>query len=190
MLSCEQFELAPQRCEAAGLDLDQQVAADEIDDETVNDPFDAIAGASVPLLELSVQCTLVERSDRRDLTFLGSGDLKDRAHDDAPSAPRRSCLPQVTGGPGRRPPTDVDAEGMRLWPTSQDRSVSSHWCSASCSTEGFQPKRRKNSRAVSRALSRGSATSSSRGRVTASMNGTGQPRNRTAAPAKISSSSP
>jgi len=98
MLSCEQFELASQRCEAAGLDLDQQVAADEINDKTVDDPFDAIAGALVPVLELSVQCTLVERSDRRDLTFLGSGDLKDGAHDDAPSAPRRSCLRQVTGG--------------------------------------------------------------------------------------------
>src|SRR5712691_3854256 len=103
MLSCEQFELAPQRCEAAGLDLDQQVAADEIDDETADDLFDAIAGALVPVLELSVQCTLVERSDRRDLTFLGSGDLKDGAHDDAPSAPWRSCLRQVTG-PGRPTP--------------------------------------------------------------------------------------
>jgi hypothetical protein len=104
MLSCEQFELASQRGEAAGLDLDQQVAADEIDDETVDDPFDAIAGASVSILELSVQCTLVERSDRRDLTFLGSGDLKDGAHDHAPSAPRRRCLRQVTTGPGPRPP--------------------------------------------------------------------------------------
>src|SRR5712691_10607401 len=108
MLSCEQFELASQRSEAAGLDLDQQVAADEIDDETVDDPFDAILGALVPVLELSVQRTLVERSDRRDLTFLRSGDLEDRAHDDAPSAPRRSCLRQVTGRAGPAPPLTTE----------------------------------------------------------------------------------
>src|SRR5216117_3000206 len=98
MLSCELFELVSQRGEAAGLDLDQQAAADKIDDETVDDPFDAIAGALVPVLELSVQRTLVERPDRRDLTFFGSDDLKDGAHDDPPSAPRRSCL-----RPGYRP---------------------------------------------------------------------------------------
>src|SRR6266516_6674555 len=96
MLSCQQFELASERREAAGLDLDQQVAADEIDDETVDDPFDPIVGPSVPVLELSVQRTLVERSDRRDLTFLGSGELEDGAHDDAPSALGRSCLRQAT----------------------------------------------------------------------------------------------
>src|SRR6266487_917296 len=106
MLSCEQFELAPQRCEAARLDLDQQVAADEIDDKTVDDPLDAIAGALVPVLELSVQCTLVERSDRRDLAFLGSGYLRDGEHDDAPSTPRRSCLRQVTAWPGPAPTPD------------------------------------------------------------------------------------
>src|SRR6266545_5084229 len=103
MLPCQQLELAAQRCEAASLDLDQQVAADEIDDETADDLFDAIAGALVPVLELSVQRTLVERPDRRDLSFLGCGDLEDRAHDDAPSAPRRSCLRQVTGQDGPAP---------------------------------------------------------------------------------------
>jgi hypothetical protein len=103
MLPCEQLELAAQRCEAAGLDLDQQVAADEIDDEAADELFDAIVGALVPVLELSVQRTLVERSDRRDLTFLGCGDLGDGADDDAPSAPRRSCLRQVTGRGGAAP---------------------------------------------------------------------------------------
>src|SRR6266511_5248218 len=78
--------------EAAGLDLDQQVAADEIDDETADDLFDAIAGALVPDLELSVQRTLVERPNRRDLTFFVCGDLEHVAHDDAPSPPPRSCL--------------------------------------------------------------------------------------------------
>src|SRR5438067_11242819 len=102
MLPYEQFELSSQRCEAAGLDLDQQVAADEIDDETVDDPFDAIVGALVPVLELRVQRPLVERSDRRDLTVWGSGDLEDGAHDDAPSAPLRSCLREGTGRAGRR----------------------------------------------------------------------------------------
>src|SRR6266496_2685108 len=103
MLPGEQLELAPQRSEATGLDLDQQVAADEIDDETVDDPLDAIVGALVPVLELSVQRTLVERSDRRALTFLGSGDLEDGAHDDAPSAPRCSCLRQITERAGPAP---------------------------------------------------------------------------------------
>src|SRR6266496_259328 len=111
MLLCEQLELAAQRCEAAGLDLDQQVAADEIDDETIDDPFDAIVGALVPVLELSVQRTLVERSDRRALTFLGSGDLEDGAHDEAPSAPWRSCLRQVTG-PGRPAPPLTRENGL------------------------------------------------------------------------------
>jgi hypothetical protein len=52
MLPSQQLEVASQRREAAGLDLDQHVAADEIDHETVDDPLDAIAGASVPVLEL------------------------------------------------------------------------------------------------------------------------------------------
>jgi hypothetical protein len=47
MLPCQQLELAAQRCEAAGLDLDQQVAADEIDDETADEPFDARVRAFV-----------------------------------------------------------------------------------------------------------------------------------------------
>ena len=47
--------------EAAGLDLDQQPAADEVDDETVDELLDAIAGAAIPVLELSMQRTLVER---------------------------------------------------------------------------------------------------------------------------------
>src|SRR6266571_5600332 len=97
MLSCQQFELASQRCEAAGLDLDQQVAADEIDDEAADDPFDAIVGALVPVLELSVQRTLVERSDRRALTFLGCGDLEDGAHDDV------FCFTTELPSPGHRP---------------------------------------------------------------------------------------
>src|SRR6266567_4106576 len=96
MLPCEQFELASQRCEAAGLDLDQQVAADEIDDETVDDPLDAIATASVPVLELSVQRTLVERPDRPGFPVLGCGDLEDGVHDDAPSPSPRSRLRQIT----------------------------------------------------------------------------------------------
>ena len=69
MLPSQQLELASQRSEAAGLDLDHQVAADEIDDETSDDRLDAIARASVPVLELSVQRTLVERPDRRDLSL-------------------------------------------------------------------------------------------------------------------------
>lgn len=65
MVSRELLQLAPEWREAAGLDLDQQVAADEIDDETVDDLLDAIALASVPVFELGVQRTLVQRPDRR-----------------------------------------------------------------------------------------------------------------------------
>src|SRR6266498_3760523 len=121
MLPCQQLELAAQRCEAAGLDLDQQVAADEIDDETADDLFDAIAGALVPDLELSVQRTLVERPNRRDLTFFGCGDLEHAAHDDAPSPPPRICLrpahrPGQAGATthGRRTTTPL-VTGPREW---------------------------------------------------------------------------
>jgi hypothetical protein len=96
MLPCQQLELASQWREASGLDLDQQVAADEIDDETVDDALDAIPTASVPVLELSVQRTLVERPDRPELPVLGCGDLEDGVHDDAPSPSGRSRLRQIT----------------------------------------------------------------------------------------------
>ncbi len=98
----EQLELASERSEAAGLDLHQEVAADQIDDETVDELLDAIARASVPVLELSVQRTLVERPDRRYLTFVGC--LKDGAHDDAPSASPQDCLRQVKDWAQRRVP--------------------------------------------------------------------------------------
>src|SRR5262245_26712834 len=98
MLSCQQFELASERRETTGLDLDQQVATDEIDDETIDHPFDAIVRPLVPALELSVQRTLVERSDRRDLSFLGSGELVDGMHDDAPF-----CVAAQLPSPGHRP---------------------------------------------------------------------------------------
>jgi hypothetical protein len=109
VLPCQQLELAAQRCEAAGLDLDQQVAADEVDDETADEPFDAIAGALIPVLELSVQRALVERPDRRDLTFLRCGDLGHGAHDDAPSAPQRGCL-RLVSGPDKAGPTNYREE--------------------------------------------------------------------------------
>src|SRR6266542_5055166 len=64
MVSRELLQLAPKWREAAGLDLDQQLAPDEVDDETVDELLDAVAGAAVPVLELSMQRTLVERSNR------------------------------------------------------------------------------------------------------------------------------
>src|SRR6266540_255415 len=64
MVSRELLQLAPKWREAAGLDLDQQLAPDEVDDETVDELLDAVAGAAVPALELSMQRTLVERSNR------------------------------------------------------------------------------------------------------------------------------
>jgi hypothetical protein len=59
MVPGEPFQLTAKRGEAARLDLDQQLAADEVDNETVDELLDAIAGAAVPVLELSVQRTLV-----------------------------------------------------------------------------------------------------------------------------------
>jgi hypothetical protein len=61
----ELLQLAAEWGEAAGLDLDQQLAADEVDDETGDELLDAIA-AAVPVLELSVQRTLVERPNPGD----------------------------------------------------------------------------------------------------------------------------
>jgi hypothetical protein len=78
MVLREQLELAPQGRKAAGLDLDQQVATNEVDDETAGDLLEQVAGTAVPLLQLRVERALVERSDR---------------HDDAPSAPMPRCLP-------------------------------------------------------------------------------------------------
>lgn len=77
MLLREQLELAPQGRKAAGLDLDQQVAADEVDDETAGGLLEQVAGTAVPFLQLRVERALVERPD---------------LHDDAPSAPMPGCL--------------------------------------------------------------------------------------------------
>jgi len=73
----EQLELAPQGCKAAGLDLDQQVAADEVDDETAGDLLEQVARTAVPFLQLRVERALVERPD---------------LHHDAPSPPVPRCL--------------------------------------------------------------------------------------------------
>src|SRR5438445_618144 len=75
-------ELAPQGREAAGLDLDQQVAANEIDDETADGLLEQVTGTAVPLLQLRVERALVERPD---------------LHHNAPSAPPPPCLqPRLT----------------------------------------------------------------------------------------------
>jgi hypothetical protein len=64
MVPGELFQLAAKGSEAARLDLDQQLAADQVDNEAVDELLDAIAGAAVPVLELSMKHTLVEHSDR------------------------------------------------------------------------------------------------------------------------------
>src|SRR5439155_16897013 len=71
MLLPEQLKLAPQGRKAAGLDLDQQVATNEVDDETAADLLGLVAGTAVPLLQLRVERALVQCPD---------------LHDDAPSA--------------------------------------------------------------------------------------------------------
>jgi hypothetical protein len=56
MAECEQSgELAFDHREAARLDLNQQVLADEIDHEAVDRNFDSIALSEVPLFEGGVQ---------------------------------------------------------------------------------------------------------------------------------------
>jgi hypothetical protein len=48
MLLREQLELAPQGRKTAGLDLDQQVAADEVDDETAGGTIPSAARGARP----------------------------------------------------------------------------------------------------------------------------------------------
>jgi hypothetical protein len=83
MVSRELLQLAPERREAAGLDLDQQLAPDEVDDETVD--------------ELLMQRTLVERSDRG----AGCTGLGGRVHWQGSSSSRRSRFPSPR--PGHQP---------------------------------------------------------------------------------------
>src|SRR6266516_1498722 len=97
MVLRELLQLAPEWREAAGLDLDQQLAPDEVDDETVDELLDAVAGAAVPVLELSMQRTLVERSNRGG----GCTGLGGRVHWQGSSSSRRSCLPSPRPGTNR-----------------------------------------------------------------------------------------
>src|SRR6266545_2430500 len=105
-------------------------------------------------------------SRHRSHTALREGDAQPSAAASAPKGVNADYLTEAwltRSVPGGRAPRRLVTACGR----DQDRSVSSRWCPASCSTEGFHPKRRKNSRAISTAFSRGSATSWSRGRATA-----------------------
>ena len=57
------LELPPQRREAAGLDLDECPAADEICDVAIDGVLDEVARAPVPPFSCSVEQTLVQRPD-------------------------------------------------------------------------------------------------------------------------------
>src|SRR6266446_7322929 len=118
MVLREQLELAPQGREATGLDLDQQVAANEIDDKTAGDLLEQVAGTAVPLLQLRVKRALVERPD---------------LHDNTPSAPPPPCLrPRLTPTPAAGTVTQCErsscfgtgsrAGRIRQLPTSTARS--------------------------------------------------------------------
>src|SRR5437588_7126082 len=63
MLVGERGELPPQRREAARLELDEQVAAHEVDHVPAHFDFDDVPGLAVPLLELRMQRAFVERPD-------------------------------------------------------------------------------------------------------------------------------
>ena len=68
----QMVELAPHRRERTGLDLDQQVAAHDVDDELADGRLDLVTGPSQPLLEPGVQRPLVERADVGGRGFGGS----------------------------------------------------------------------------------------------------------------------
>jgi hypothetical protein len=57
------LELLPERAEAARLDLDQQVAADEIDLASLEWDLGLVAGLPVPVLEGGVKGALIEGGD-------------------------------------------------------------------------------------------------------------------------------
>ena len=61
----EPDELRPHAREPARLDLDQQVAADEVDDPAVDGHLRVVAGLRVPRPQRGVQGTLAQRSDPR-----------------------------------------------------------------------------------------------------------------------------
>src|SRR2546430_15731618 len=63
MLDGERRELRAQRREPSGLELDEQAAAHEVDDVAADLLLEQVARLAVPLLELSVQRSLVQRSD-------------------------------------------------------------------------------------------------------------------------------
>src|SRR4051794_24044945 len=63
MLLEQPLELAPERRKAAGLDLDQRLATDKIDDVAADRMLDQIAGPRVPRLDLGMERALVQRSD-------------------------------------------------------------------------------------------------------------------------------
>ena len=56
-------QLRPDVCEAARLDLDQQVAPDDVDDEPGHPDLESIPGSGVPLLQGSVERLLVQQAD-------------------------------------------------------------------------------------------------------------------------------
>ncbi len=63
MLGQQPVEFLAHRCERSGLDLDEEVLAADVDDETVERHFETIAGEGVVVLQRGMQRTLVERAD-------------------------------------------------------------------------------------------------------------------------------
>jgi hypothetical protein len=61
----ERVQLPTQRRETAGLDLDQQVTADDVDDVGADRVLDEVALPAIPLLDLSVERPFREGPDRR-----------------------------------------------------------------------------------------------------------------------------
>src|SRR5690242_557210 len=56
-------ELRLDGCEAAGLDLDQQIVSNDIDDKPADRDFESISLPCVPLLEGCVEGFLIQQTD-------------------------------------------------------------------------------------------------------------------------------
>jgi len=106
----EGIELCLESMEARGLDLDELVAADEIDDEAAERDLGPIAGPGVPVLERGMQRSLSELADRH------ARELRRRADGPAPDSLRSDTALGAPRGPG------IEGE----WARTGSRSAPTH----------------------------------------------------------------
>ena len=63
VIAQETVELVPEGSKRTGLDLDQLVAADDVDHEAIEGDLEAVTGLSEEILDRGVQRALVERPE-------------------------------------------------------------------------------------------------------------------------------